>query len=89
MSRLAAILAVMLVAAALVAPCSAVTYNYSFEDGLQGWVVDGTDQAPVWHIIPSNKLAYAGLWSLECYMVNINDATKIWIERSYDVQSES
>lgn len=67
-------------------PCSAVTYYYGFEDGtLQGWIVDGTDQAPVWHITPSTKLPYAGLWSLEYYMVNTNDATKIWIERSYDV----
>lgn len=66
--------------------CSAVTYHYDFEDGtLQGWVVDGTDLAPVWHIVPSRKLAHTGLWSLEYYMENINDATKIWIERSYDV----
>lgn len=70
----------------LVSPCCAATYSYSFESGtLEGWTVDATDQAPLWHITPSTKLAYAGVWSLEYYMRNINDATKIWIERSYDL----
>lgn len=84
--RLAVFAAAVLFVAAMAVPCAATTYTYGFEDGtLQGWTVDGADQAPVWHITPSNKLAYAGLWSLEYYLVNINDATKIWIERSYDV----
>ena len=71
----------------LASVCTAATYYYSFESGtLEGWTADATDQGQCpWHIIPSRKLFYAGLWSLEYYMVNTNDATKIWIERSYDV----
>ena len=67
--------------------CVAVSYTYSFESGtLEGWTADAADQGQcAWHITPSTKLPHAGLWSLEYYMNNINDATKIWIERSYDV----
>lgn len=86
MSRFAVCTAAVFALGAVSAACFAATYTYGFDDGtLQGWNVDGTDLAPVWHIIPSKKLPYSGLWSLEYYMVNINDATKIWIERSYDV----
>jgi len=80
----AAVLLVM-----LASPCAAASYSYGFESGtLEGWTADATDQGLcAWHISPSKKLPYAGAWSLEYYMNNINDATKIWIERAYDVQA--
>ncbi|MGC8861451.1 MAG: hypothetical protein ACP5R5_01605 [Armatimonadota bacterium] len=67
--------------------CAGASYFYSFESGnLEGWAADATDQGICpWHIVPSTKLRYHGLWSLEYYMNNFNDATKIWIERSYEV----
>lgn len=72
---------------ALAPPVGAASYFYGFESGsLEGWTPDATDQGQCpWHIVPSTKLRYAGQWSLEYYMDNFNDATKIWIERSYDV----
>lgn len=86
MHRLTALFGCLLALAAVSAPVWPTTYSYGFDDGtLQGWIVDGTDLAPIWHITPSRTLPYSGLWSLEYYMVNVNDATKIWIERSYDV----
>lgn len=79
--------AILLATVAL--PCAAALYTYGFESGtLEGWAADATDQGQCpWHITPSTKLRYAGMWSLEYYMNNFNDATKIWIERAYDVQS--
>jgi hypothetical protein len=81
------VIAVLLVM--LASPCTAASYSYGFESGtLEGWTADATDQGQcAWHITASSKLPYAGAWSLEYYMNNINDATKIWIERAYDVQA--
>lgn len=81
------VIAVLL--ALLASPCAAALYSYGFESGtLEGWTADATDQGQCpWHITPSTKLRYAGTWSLEYYMNNFNDATKIWIERAYDVQA--
>lgn len=81
----AVIMAALLVALALPGACA--SYFYGFESGtLEGWTPDATDQGTCpWYVTPSKKLPYAGLWSLEYFMNNFNDATKIWIERSYDV----
>lgn len=72
-----------------VSPTVATTYSYNFETGtLQGWVADAADDSGYpWHITPSRIMASDGSWSLELYMLNYSDATKIWIEKYFFVAS--
>ncbi len=63
--------------------------NYSFEEGMQGWKVKGTDldNPPVeWSIERSNRIATKGNTSIKYYLENVNDAGKIWIEKPYIVE---
>jgi hypothetical protein len=75
--------------AALVSPSVGQSYFYSFETSMEGWVADATDvpQSPQinWSITRSTVRAYHGFWSLAYYIDNYNDATKIWIEKSFTV----
>lgn len=67
-------------------------YEYSFEDGLEGWTPDGTDldDPPInWSIAPSDEQAFDGNSSLKLYLENFNDAGKIWVERIFDVKASS
>lgn len=67
------------------------SYSFSFENGMQGWAVNGTDldHPPVeWSIENSDKLSTLGESSLRFYLANLNDAGKIWIERKFQVRPE-
>jgi hypothetical protein len=65
-------------------------YFYSYEGSLQSWTKDATDLELAggeieWHIIPKTTLPYQGYYSLEYYLNNLNDAGKIWVEKSFTV----
>jgi hypothetical protein len=65
------------------------SYTYSFENDMEGWVPNGVDldNPPVeWSIERSDELASDGDISLKLYLNNVNDAGKIWAERTYEVQ---
>ena len=66
--------------------------EFSFEQGMDGWVAQGTDlsnPAVEWSIERSGDMASEGDTSLKVYLNNLNDAGKIWIQRPFDVDSES
>jgi hypothetical protein len=65
-----------------------VHWWYSFEEEMQGWQANGTDlkDPPVnWSVTRSNEQAYEGEYSLKLYLENVNDAGKIWMERTFAV----
>ena len=71
---------------------TSVPYQSSFEDSMNGWVAKGTDldNPPVeWSIERSQELASDGEAAIRLYLNNINDAGKIWVERSFDVEPNS
>jgi len=72
---------------AVAAPLYAQSYWYSFEGSMDGWAADAADAmpGPNWYINPSMDRATSGVWSLIMHMDNYNDATKIWIEKSFIV----
>ena len=64
-------------------------YSFSFERSMEGWQANGLDldNPPVeWSIEASRDIARDGKSSVRLYLNNINDAGKIWIERSFDVE---
>lgn len=66
------------------------SYFYSYEGSLQTWSKDGTDLELAggeieWHILPKTTRPYQGLYSLEYYLNNLNDAGKIWVEKAFNV----
>jgi hypothetical protein len=64
----------------------------SFENGMDGWVARGTDLSnptDEWSIERSEDMASEGRTSLKVYLNNLNDAGKIWIQRPFDVESNS
>ena len=66
--------------------------EFSFEQGMDGWVAQGTDlsnPAVEWSIELSGDMASEGDTSLKVYLNNLNDAGKIWIQRPFDVDSDS
>jgi hypothetical protein len=68
-------------------PASGV-YTYSFEKDMEGWMANGTDldNPPVqWSIERSQDMASYGNYSLKLYLDNMNDAGKIWSERTFEV----
>jgi hypothetical protein len=70
-------------------PDGGVSFETSFEDGLDGFVADGTDldDPPVeWSIERSQEEADDGVWSVRLDLENLNDAGKIWIERAFDLE---
>lgn len=69
-------------------PPHSISHSYSFEEGMEGWVSDGTDlDDPLvnWSVERSQKIAYEGDSSVMLYLDNVNDAGKIWMEREFDV----
>ena len=67
-------------------------YFFSFEHDMEGWVAKGTDldNPPVeWSIQRTQEIVKDGNTALKFYLSNLNDAGKIWIERSFDVKSDS
>lgn len=66
---------------------SSGTLMFSFEEGMEGWVTNGTDleNPPVeWSIERSKDIASDGNTAVRLYLNNMNDAGKIWIERPFD-----
>jgi len=65
------------------------TFSFGFEDGLQGWMPDGTDltDPPVeWSVTHAVGTAHSGAGSVKLYLNNVNDAGKIWLERPFAVE---
>ena len=72
-----------------VGPRDGFVFETSFESGLDGFVVDGTDldDPPIeWAIERSDDRANDGAWSVQLELQNLNDAGKIWIERRFDLE---
>ena len=70
-------------------PGNGVLVEASFEDGFEGFLVDGTDldDPPVeWEIVRSMELAFDGDWSVRLELDSLNDAGKIWIERLVELE---
>jgi len=66
---------------------SSGTLTFSFEEDMEGWVVNGTDldNPPVeWSVERSKDIASDGKSAVRLYLNNMNDAGKIWIERPFD-----
>jgi len=64
-------------------------YTFSFEDGLESWSEDGTDldNPPVdWTVALSDEMSSEGDYAIKLYLNNVNDAGKIWLERSFDLE---
>jgi len=64
-------------------------YTFSFESGMEGWTADGADldNPPVeWSIECSTDIASDGDSAIRLYLNNTNDAGKIWIENSFDIE---
>lgn len=66
------------------------SYFYTYEGSLQTWNKDATDLELgdgeiEWSIIPKTTRPYQGSYSLEYYLNNMNDAGKIWVEKSFTV----
>jgi hypothetical protein len=65
---------------------------YSFEKSMQGWEKNGTDldNPPIhWDVNRSDEMASDKDYSIKFYLENFNDAGKIWMEKYFDVQSDS
>lgn len=63
-------------------------FFYSFEKGMQGWTPDGTDllDPPInWTVEQSDDHATDGDHSIKFYLDNMNDAGKIWMQKSFDL----
>jgi len=66
--------------------------NFSFEEGMEGWATNGTDldnPPDQWSIESSKDMASEGKTSLKFYLDNVNDAGKIWITRSIEVEPQT
>jgi hypothetical protein len=64
-------------------------YKFSFEDGMQGWVQDGTDliNPPInWSINRTQLIFYNGSYAVQLYLENFNDPGKIWTEHNFSVE---
>ncbi len=65
------------------------TNDFSFDEDMQGWEKDGTDldDPPIeWTVEQTTNKSYNGSGSVKLYLNNLNDAGKIWMERSFDVE---
>jgi len=70
-------------------PDGRVTFETSFETGLDGFASDGTDldDPPIeWSIERTQEEADEGAWSVRLDLDNLNDAGKIWIERAFALE---
>ncbi len=65
---------------------------YSFESDMQGWEKNGTDldNPPInWSVGRSDEISTDGDYSVRFYLENFNDAGKIWMEKTFDVDPNS
>lgn len=70
-------------------PVDSLNFETSFEDGFDGFISDGTDldDPPIeWEIERTDERAHDGEWSIRLEIENLNDAGKIWIERSFNLE---
>jgi hypothetical protein len=70
-------------------PDGTVRFETSFESGLDGFTPDGTDldDPPVeWSIERTDEHSDEGSWSVRLDLDNLNDAGKIWLERSFSLE---
>lgn len=70
-------------------PPDETLFETGFESDLAGFVPDGADldDPPVaWSIERSDERAESGAWSVRMRLDNLNDAGKIWLERSFEVE---
>ncbi len=61
---------------------------YSFESDMQGWEINGTDldNPPInWSVERSDNMSTHGNYSVKFYLENFNDAGKIWMGKTYNV----
>lgn len=66
--------------------------KYSFEEDMQGWKKNGTDldNPPInWSVERSSEMSTDGDYSIKFYLENFNDAGKIWMEKTFDVDPNS
>ena len=66
--------------------------KYSFENGMDGWVAQGTDlgsPTDEWSIERSEDMASKGGTSLKVHLDNLNGAGKIWVQHPFDVDPNS
>jgi hypothetical protein len=67
-------------------------FTFSFEDDLGGWAANGIDldDPPVtWSIAQSEDTASAGDGSAKFVLDNINDASKIFLERTFELDADT
>lgn len=76
---------ILILLVSLACSCSAQSYRYSFEGTFEGWMPDACDDmpGPNWRVILTKAAHVSGAWSLEYYIANYNDATKVWIEKPF------
>ena len=70
-------------------PDGTVRFETSFESGMDGFTADGTDldDPPVeWSVERTDEQADDGEFSVRLDLDNLNDAGKIWIERSFALE---
>lgn len=73
-------------------PPVGLEFETSFEDGFDGFVVDGTDldDPPVeWDIALTTEFSFDGDDAVRLTLDNLNDAGKIWIERRFELEPSS
>ncbi len=76
---------------AFVLPPQQEQHSFSFENSMEDWVAKGVDLeydggTLEWSIMRSQERARDGTTSVKFYLNNLNDAGKVWIERSFEVQ---
>jgi hypothetical protein len=73
-------------------PKNVQSHLFTFEDSMEGWTNDGTDLSdpPInWSVVRSDELASEGNYSVKLYLNNLNDAGKIWMEKLFNVSSDT
>jgi hypothetical protein len=71
-----------------VSPGDPVESHFAFEVDMEGWQAAATDTLdPLidWHVEHTTQEAAVGEGSVEFHLANLNDAGKIWMERSFDL----
>ena len=93
MRALSAVLICLLFLSAMAAarPAPVLVDFFSFEQDFEGWVPNGADLSvegvtDEWSITRSQDMAKDGAWSVRLFLVNDNDAGKIWIQKPFTLQ---
>lgn len=73
-------------------PDNRETFTFSFEDDLDGWTAKGIDldEPPVtWSITQSEDTATVGDGAAKYVLDNVNDAGKIFLQRSFELDPDT